>query len=374
MTLPEDTLKRLPLDRLHRDAGARMGGFAGYDMPLSYPPGTLKEHAACRSAAALFDVSHMGQIEIRGEAPLAALETVAPGALAGLQLRKTRYTVLLNERGGVVDDLMVTHWPDPDGTDFAGLVVNASRIAEDLALLRAKLPKDVEIRHRDDLALLALQGPKAAAIMARLDPGAEALPFMQAHLGEIHGVPVAMTRSGYTGEDGFEISLPAGKAEAIASLLLDAGAVWAGLAARDTLRLEAGLCLYGQELNEEISPVEADIVFAIGKKRRTQGDFPGHTRIMEELTDGPTRRRVGLRLEGRAPARAGTEIVNADGAVIGTVTSGTIGPTVGAPIAMAMLPPAYARPGTAVKAQIRGRTVPAEIVELPFVPHRYYRP
>jgi len=371
---PDSALQRLPLDALHRAAGARMGSFAGYDMPLSYPAGTLREHAACRAGAALFDVSHMGQIELHGSAPLQALEAAAPAALSRLGALRMRYTVLLNDSGGVVDDLMVTHWPEMAGQPpYAGLVVNASRKAEDLALLRARL-RDVEIRQRNDLALLALQGPGAAPIMAALDPASDGLRFMQARRADIGGIPVAMTRSGYTGEDGFELSLPAAAAAAFAEKLIAGGAQWAGLAARDTLRLEAGLCLYGQELTEAISPIEADIAFAIGKRRREAGDFPGAERILHEFTEGPSRRRIGLRLDGKAPARAGTEIADSDGRVIGRVTSGTVGPTVGAPIAMAMLPPEYAKPGTTVQALIRGRPQPAHVTALPFVPHRYVRP
>lgn len=368
-------LIRLPLDALHRRHGARMMPFAGYDMPVQYTAGTLKEHAACRESAVLFDVSHMGQVEVNGAEPLKALERIAPGALQTLAPNRLRYTVLLNDRGGIIDDLMVTHWAADGGEAQAGLVLNAARKDTDMAALRAALDGYAEIVPRPDLSLLALQGPQAAAIIASMNQDLAALPFMHAMRTTLDGIPVSVTRSGYTGEDGYEISVANRDAAALAELLLAQPAVLpAGLAARDTLRLEAGLCLYGNDIDEDTSPVEANIVFAMGKKRREQlGDFPGAERIQRELTRGPDRIRVGIKLDSRSAARGGTTIQDGEGSGIGTVTSGAYSPTLGVAIAMGYVPPAFATAGTRLGLSVRGKTQAAEIVPMPFVEQRYFR-
>ncbi|MEM8789681.1 MAG: glycine cleavage system aminomethyltransferase GcvT [Pseudomonadota bacterium] len=357
--------KKTALAAFHAAQGARMVDFAGWEMPVQYA-GVIAEHAAARQGAALFDVSHMGQVELRGADPAAALERLVPGGITSLAAGAARYTVLTNDAGGVIDDLIVTH-----GHDHLFLVVNAARAAEDLAHLRAGLD-GVEIVERTDLALLAVQGPAAEAAVAGLLPGAAALRFMHSAVLDWGGVSVRTSRLGYTGEDGFELSLPAARAEDLAAALAAAGVVPAGLGARDSLRLEAGLCLYGQDLDEDTSPAEAGLGWAIPKRRRAAGDFPGAARIVRELAEGPTRRLVGLRPAGRAPARADTP-VQAGGAAAGTVTSGGFGPTLDGPISMGYVAVAQAAPGTAVDLIVRGKPLPAQVTALPFVPHRYRR-
>jgi len=365
-----DDLKTTPLDALHRALGARMVPFAGYAMPVQYPAGILAEHAQCRAKAALFDVSHMGQGVLRGEGAAEALEALTPADVIGLKPGRQRYALLTEEDGGIRDDFMVAN-----RGDHLFLVVNAACKDEDFAHIAAHLPSRVALARLDDRALLALQGPAAEAVIARLG-GAEAaaLPFLGIAETTLAEIPVLASRSGYTGEDGFEISVAADRAEALAkALLADPDVAPAGLGARDSLRLEAGLCLYGNDIDRTTSPVEAALAWTIGRRRRAAWDFPGAARVREELERGPKRLRVGLRPEGRAPARAHTAIVAADGAPIGEVTSGGFGPTLGAPVAMGYVAAAYAAAGTAVELMVRGRPLPARVSPTPFVPHRYRR-
>ncbi|MBN8998279.1 MAG: glycine cleavage system aminomethyltransferase GcvT, partial [Rhizobiales bacterium] len=334
----EADLQETPLAALHRELGARMVPFAGYAMPVQYPRGIIAEHNWTRESAGLFDVSHMGQAVLVGPdhaTTARALEALTPGDFLNLAPSHIRYTLLTTGAVGIIDDLMVTRPADPAEDGVLGLVVNAGRKAIDYAHLAAKLPAGVELVVADDRALLALQGPKAADVLARHVPGAAALGFMTAARATLGGVACALSRSGYTGEDGYEISVPGASAEAVARLLLAEPEVQPiGLGARDSLRLEAGLCLYGHDIDEVTSPAEADLGFAVPKRRRMEGGFPGAGRILGEFADGAPRLRVGIRPEGRAPAREGTEIRDASGALVGIVTSGGFGPTVGGPIAM----------------------------------------
>lgn len=368
---------RTPLHALHIELGARMAPFAGYDMPIQYKSGILAEHAHTRSKTGLFDVSHMGQAYLDGPdhgTVARALETLCPAEILGLAPGRQRYTQFLNAEGGVIDDLMVTRPLGADGR--LALVVNASRKAEDFALLRAALPASVRLTVRDDDALVALQGPGAAPALMRLAPnsGAASMAFMSARPLDLAGFAAEVSRSGYTGEDGYEISLPANKVEAFArKLLADSEVAPIGLGARDTLRLEAGLCLYGHELDETIDPIEAGLAWSIQKRRRVEGGFPGAARIQAALSSGPAKRRVGLRLDGRAPARDGAEIVDADGKAIGIVTSGGFGPSVGAPIAIGYVDAKHAAVGTTVGLVVRGKALPALVSALPFHPHAYHR-
>ncbi|MFO1122649.1 MAG: glycine cleavage system aminomethyltransferase GcvT [Hyphomicrobiales bacterium] len=366
--------KRTPLYEEHVRAGARMVPFAGYDMPVQYPTGIIAEHTWTRSSAGLFDVSHMGQCFVEGpdtETAARALERLLPADVLGLQPRQQRYSQLLAEDGGTLDDLMVTRTAE-EGTFY--VVVNASRKEHDYGWIGAHLPRNVELTPRDDLALVALQGPKAEAVMAKLAPELGALAFMQTTDVAVKGMALQVSRSGYTGEDGFEISLMARDAVRLWSLLLEDERVKpVGLGARDSLRLEAGLCLYGHELTDAISPVEADLVWSIGKRRRSDGGFIGAARVQQELAQGPARKRVGLKPQGRAPAREGTVITDAAGREIGVVTSGGFGPTVGGPVAMGYVEARSSVPGTPVQLIVRGNALPAEIVRLPFVPNRFKR-
>jgi aminomethyltransferase len=370
-------LLRTPLHALHVELGARMVPFAGYDMPVNYPAGILAEHLHTRAGAGLFDVSHMGQALIEGPdhaASARALERLCPADILNLAPGRQRYTQFLNAEGGIVDDLMVTRPARADGRLL--LVVNAARKAVDFDLLRAKLPADVRLTILDTLALIALQGPQAAGVLARFAPGqnVETMPFMSARSLRLSGVEANVSRSGYTGEDGFEISIPAESAKAFARRLLAEPEVRPiGLGARDSLRLEAGLCLYGHELDETIDPIEAGLNWSIQKRRRIEGGFAGAERIQAALASGPRRKRVGIRPEGRAPAREGAEIVNQAGAVIGVVTSGGFGPSVGSPIAMGYVASESAAPGTPIGLIVRGKTLGASVVALPFHPNAYYR-
>lgn len=374
---PTPALLRTPLYALHLELGARMVPFAGYEMPVQYAPGVIKEHLHTREAAGLFDVSHMGQALLTGPdhaSVVAALEALVPGDMAGLEPGQQRYTQLLNDGGGIIDDLMVTRPLAPAESGSLMLVVNASRKAVDYAHIAARLPEGVTLRPLEDRALIALQGPGAAAVMAGLCPDAAALDFMTATLAELAGIPCHVSRSGYTGEDGFEISTAASDIEAAARALLAHPAVKPiGLGARDTLRLEAGLCLYGHELDETTSPVEAGLVWSLGKARRETGGFPGAERIQRELRDGPARKRVGIRLTGRAPAREGCGIVSAGGEPVGLVTSGSYAPSLGNPIVMGYVAATHAERGTALQIVIRGTPHPATVVPVPFVPNRYFR-
>ncbi len=349
--------------------------FAGYDMPVQYPAGIIAEHTHTRNAAGLFDVSHMGQAELAGDDPAAALERLVPGDIRGLKPGHMRYTLLLNEQGGILDDLMVARPVDagePPRRLF--LVVNAACKEADFAHIAARLAGVAELRLAEDRALLALQGPQAATVLARLAPAVTDLRFMQAATMPLRGAGCLVSRSGYTGEDGFEISVPAGQAEDLARALLAAPEVRpVGLGARDSLRLEAGLCLYGHDITETTTPVEASLAWTIGRRRRAEGGFPGYEAIRRQLEEGVPRRRVGLHPEGRAPVREGAAVDDIEGAAIGTVTSGGYGPTVGGPVAMGYVATPYAEPGTPVRFIVRGRPVPGAVAALPFVPPGYHR-
>jgi aminomethyltransferase len=361
-------LERTPLHALHLARGARMVPFAGYEMPVQYPTGILAEHLHTRAQAGLFDVSHMGQVALRG-ATADALEALVPGDLRALPPERMRYTLLLNDNGGIIDDLMAIR----RGADFYA-VGNAARKHADVAHLRERLGGSVSVELLSEQALLALQGPAAAAVLSRLVPNIASLPFLGCALIEQPGDNWFVTRSGYTGEDGFEISLAAGHAAALAEQLLAEPEVMpVGLGARDTLRLEAGLCLYGHDIDETTTPVEAGLAWTIGRRRRAEGGFPGAAAVLRELAEGPRRKRVGIRPDGRAPAREGSEIVDSAGRSIGHVTSGGFGPSVGGPIAMGYVEAAHTPLGTALSLVVRGVARPARVVPLPFVPHRYHR-
>lgn len=369
-TAGTDALLRTPLYDLHLKLGAKMVPFAGYDMPVQYPMGVMGEHLHTRQKAGLFDVSHMGQARLSpvghdADAPQ-LLEQLVPGGLQSLKEGHIRYTQLTDASGGILDDLMVTRF----GRD-AWLVVNAAckgadftHIAEQLA---GQAGLDIAAR-----ALLALQGPAAERVLATLIPAARELAFMQAAYADWQGVEVLVSRCGYTGEDGFEISLPEAAAVAFAeALLADADVAPIGLGARDSLRLEAGLCLYGHDIDRTTSPVEADLLWTIPARRRAEGGYPGAEIILSQINNGPARKRVGLLPDGRAPAREGAEIQSTDGVVIGRVTSGGFGPSAEAPVSMGYVTADHASAGNTVNLIVRGKALPAKIVALPFVPHRY---
>ncbi len=357
----------LPLDAWHRARGGRMVSFAGYEMPIQYE-GIMAEHGWTREHAGLFDVSHMGQLLFSGEGADRALETLLPGDIIGLKEGRTRYSLLLDADGGILDDLMVTR-----RTNGLYMVVNGATKYDDIGHLREHLPDEITINHMDEQALLALQGPEAAAALSQLVAGVDALGFMQAGAFRWRTYDLWISRSGYTGEDGFEISLPADAAEAFADELCALEAVKPiGLGARDSLRLEAGLPLYGHDLDENIDPVTAGLAFAISKRRRAEGGFPGADRILALLANGAPVKRVGLALEGRLPAREGAKVF-AQGEEVGSVTSGGFAPSLGAPIAMAYVPAALATPGTRLEIEVRGKHLAATVTPMPFVPHRYHR-
>jgi aminomethyltransferase len=362
-------LKQTPLYALHRELGAKMVPFAGYEMPVQYPTGILAEHLHTRAQAGLFDVSHMGQIRLAGAGCVTALERLVPGDLEALQPMRMRYTLLLNEPGGILDDLMATRL-----ADGLFLVVNAARKGADVAHLRDHLGTRASIEPLADRALLALQGPAAANVLSRFIEGIAQLRFVSAAEVTIGGRQCLVTRSGYTGEDGFEISLPAGEAEGFARrLLAEPEVLPVGLGARDSLRLEAGLCLYGHDIDETTTPIEADLAWTIGKRRRAEGGFPGAATILRQLSEGARCKRVGIRPDGRAPAREDTEIVDDAGNRLGKVTSGGFGPSVGGPVAMGYVNSAHAMEGATLQLLVRGAARPAHVVRLPFVPTRYYR-
>ncbi|MEE4237869.1 MAG: glycine cleavage system aminomethyltransferase GcvT [Anderseniella sp.] len=365
-----DTLHKTPLCAVHEALGARMVPFAGYLMPVQYPTGIIAEHNHTREKCGLFDVSHMGQAWLKGpgfETVAGALEALVPADLGSLQPGRQRYSQLLNEQGGCIDDLMIARSAHPDMQNGLFLVVNASRKHIDFAHLRERLPAGIELEELPGLALLALQGPRAEAVLEVLLPGVAALEFMQGAPFTFEGEGIYATRSGYTGEDGYEISVPASKAEALWTALTAHDDVKPiGLGARDSLRLEAGLSLYGHELDETVSPVEASLLWSIPKHRREQGGFPGAARIQREIAEGPSRKIAGIKPEGRAPAREGT-VIMADGEEVGVITSGGFGPTVGGPVALGFVPPALAKPGTKLDLMVRGKALPAEVVKLPFV-------
>jgi aminomethyltransferase len=374
---PPEQLSVTPLHALHLARGGRMVPFAGYSLPVQYADGIIAEHNHTRSAAGLFDVSHMGQAFLVGpdHATVArALEALVPADILGLGPGRQRYTQLLNAEGGIVDDLMVTRSSDPAEDGVLMLVVNAARKDADFAHFAAGLPAGVRLLRANHRALIAVQGPLAADVVSRHSRDIAAMDFMSAQSASFDGIDCHVSRSGYTGEDGYEISVKATRVIAIVERLLDDPRVkLAGLGARDSLRLEAGLCLYGHDIDETTSPVEAALTWSIARRRREDGGFPGAARISAEIAEGPKRGRVGIKPEGRAPAREGTEIRQSDGAVIGRVTSGGFGPTVEGPIAMGYVEPAHAQPGTQVVLIVRGKELPASVVPLPFVPHRYRR-
>ena len=363
---PDEPLA-LPLDGWHRARGARMVPFAGYQMPIQYE-GIMAEHLWTRESAGLFDVSHMGQLILSGEGVEAALEKMVPGDIAALAEGKQRYSLLLAEDGGILDDLMITRAP-------MGLyvVVNGAVKWDDIAHLREYLPDEITISHLEDRALLALQGPKAVDALKRVVPGVDRLFFMEASSFLWGLEPLWISRSGYTGEDGFEISLPAEHAAEFADLLCKEPEVKPiGLGARDSLRLEAGLPLYGHDLDPATDPVEGDLSFAISKRRRAEGGFPSADRILKALAGGAARKRVGLSVEGKMPVREGA-LLFAGADVVGEVTSGGFAPTVNAPIAMGYVATVHAAVGTALEAEVRGKRVAVTVTALPFVPHRYHR-
>lgn len=363
----------LPLDAWHRAHGARMVEFAGYEMPIQYD-GIMAEHEWTRTAAGLFDVSHMGQLVFSGAGAAKALESVLPGDIAGLGDGRMRYSLLLGEGGGILDDLMVTRRSDDgDGAELY-MVVNGATKYDDIAYLLDALTDDVTMNLMDDQALVALQGPKAVDALARIVPGVTALTFMTAAAFDWNGTALWISRSGYTGEDGFEISVPADAVVALADALLAQPEVKPiGLGARDSLRLEAGLPLYGHDLDADITPVMADLGFALSKRRREAGDFAGAARILAEREAGPVAKRVGLLVDGRQPVREGATVVDDEDSDVGKVTSGGFAPTVGAPIAMAYVPAAMATPGTRIRLTQRGKVHMATVTAMPFVPHRYVR-
>lgn len=370
-----DTLLKTPLYDLHVELGGKMVPFAGYAMPVQYPLGIMKEHNHVREKAGLFDVSHMGQAYVRsndGSDPIKTLEKIMPSALAVLKPGKMRYTVLLNDEGGIEDDLMVTRTHEPDG--MAYIVVNAAFKEKDYGIIEDQLGDTLMLEPLEDRALLALQGPAAEAVLASIAPEVADLGFMEATSVTLEGVVCWVARCGYTGEDGFEISVPEEDADAFARRLLDHDDVEAiGLGARDSLRLEPGLCLSGHDFDGTKSPVEAGITFALGKKRREAGDFIGSERILRELAEGTETSRVGILPSGRAPAREGTEIADTDGNIIGVVTSGGFGPTLGGPVAMGYVPAAFTAIGTEINLMVRGKAMPATVAAMPFVEQRYKR-
>ena len=364
-----ESLNETPLAALHRELGGRLVPFAGYSMPVQYPAGILTEHLHTREKAGLFDVSHIGQGELVGEGAAAALERLTPADVQILKPGRQKYGLLTNAAGGIEDDFMVANLGDR-----LFLVVNASRKDVDFAAIEAALPPGVKLNRFEDRALLALQGPLAVACIATLAPDIAALPFMGIGRFTIAGTDTIVSRSGYTGEDGVEISVRADQAEAFARTLLALpGVAPIGLGARDSLRLEAGLCLYGNDIDETTSPVEAALVWTIGKRRRMEWNFPGAERVRDELANGAKRIRVGLKPEGRQPARGHTPIHAPGGAQIGEITSGGFGPSLNGPMAMGYVAREFANDGTALELLVRGKALPARVAPMPFVPHRYVR-
>ncbi len=362
------TLNRTPLHMLHVELGGKLVDFAGWEMPVQYPMGIMGEHKQCREKAAVFDVSHMGQVMLRGENVGEKLEALCPQAYATLKPGKARYGFFTNMDGGIMDDLIVSN-----AGDHYFVVVNAALRHQDIPHMRDKLD-GVEVIEIFDRALVAVQGPKAEDVVGALCPAARDLKFMETTLADIMGVECRISRLGYTGEDGYEISIPEGKAiEITKAFLAHEDCEPAGLGARDSLRLEAGLCLYGNDIDQSTSPIEASLGWAIQKRRKEEGGFPGAGRIQKELAEGPARKLVGIQPDGRAPARQGVEIQSAEGTPIGQITSGSFGPTVGGPVAMGYVSKGHGEPGETVNLIIRGKAQPARIVALPFVTQNYKR-
>jgi len=370
----DQELLTTPLHALHIEVGAKMVPFAGYDMPVQYPLGVKKEHLHTRDAAGLFDVSHMGQLRLHGEGAAAFLESLVPVDIIDLAQGKQRYAFFTNEQGGIMDDLMVANLGD-----HLFVVVNAACKEQDINHLQAHIPSDVELEVIDDRALLAIQGPKAAEVLARFQPAVAEMLFMDVQKLELLGEECIISRSGYTGEDGYEISVPADKAEALArALTAEQEVEWIGLGARDSLRLECGLCLYGHDLDQTTTPVEASLLWGIQKVRRTggerEGGFPGADIILKQIeSKDVSRKRVGLVGLTKAPVREGAELFDADGNKVGVVTSGTAGPNAGKPVSMAYLRADLTEIGTEVFAEVRGKLLPMAVEKMPFVPQRYYR-
>lgn len=373
MNTVTELIARTPLYNLHLELGARMVPFAGYEMPLQYPMGILKEHLHTRSKAGLFDVSHMGQVRLTGKNAAAALETLVPVDIIDLDINRQRYALFTNEQGGILDDLMVSN-----GGDYLFLVVNAACKQQDIAYLRQHLSGQCTVEELSDRALLALQGPEAGAVMARLAPETAKMIFMDTAKVTLVGVECFISRSGYTGEDGFEISVPNEQAETLARLLLVQPEVAPiGLGARDSLRLEAGLCLYGHDMDTQTTPVEAGLSWVLSKVRRAEGaragGYPGATIILAQLASGVERKRVGLLAKDRVPVRDGAQILDAHENVVGQVTSGSFGPTLDGPVAMGYVEIAHAKTGALLHANVRGKAVPVEVTKTPFITQRYYR-
>ncbi len=365
--MTEPTLLKTPLHSLHVERGAKMVPFAGYDMPVQYPAGVKAEHLHTRAKAGLFDVSHMGQVKLTGADAARDFERLVPGDLDGLAVGQMRYSMFTNDKGGILDDLMVCRIED-------GLmvVVNAACKDSDIAHMRTHLSSEITVL--EDRALIALQGPGAEMALSALAPAAATLSFMTGAEMDVDGAACFVTRSGYTGEDGYEISVPADQADALARKLLAQNDVEPiGLGARDSLRLEAGLCLYGHDIDETTTPVEAALTWSIGKRRREEGGFPGADVIIDQIKNGAPRKRVGILPDGRAPAREGTEIQAPDGTSIGTITSGGFGPTLEAPLAMGYVTTGHAAAGSAVNVVVRGKALPATTAKMPFVPNGYKR-
>jgi aminomethyltransferase len=375
--MSEDILQRTPLYEAHKALGAKLVPFAGYEMPVQYPTGILAEHNWTRQNAGLFDVSHMGQCFIIGPdfaTTSAAMEKIVPADIAGLTPHQQRYSQLLAEDGGILDDLMITRTAYAGYEGWLYVVVNASRKVHDYAHITKYLPQGVTLKPGEDMALLALQGPKAEAVLAKHAPAVRDLKFMHYASLDIGGVQAHVSRSGYTGEDGFELSVWNKDVAKLWNLLLaDSLVKPIGLGARDSLRLEAGLCLYGHDIDETTSPVEAGLTWSIAKRRREEGGFIGAGRVQKELAQGVSRKRVGIKPEGRAPAREGTEITDVNGRKIGVITSGGFGPSVNGPVAMGYVETESSVHGTKIQLLVRGQAMPATIVKLPFIANNFKR-
>lgn len=369
----EETLKKTPLYDLHVELGARMVPFAGYSMPVQYPAGIVKEHTHTRERAGLFDVSHMGQVRISGAEAACALESLMPIDIVDLPVGQQRYALFTNEAGGVMDDVMVANL----GSNLI-VVVNAGCKAQDIAHMQDRIGARCRIELLSDRSLLAIQGPKAAIVMTRLAPELATMTFMAVKAVKLRGVECIVSRSGYTGEDGYEISVPNDNVTALARELLSHEEVMpVGLGARDSLRLEAGLCLYGHDLDDKTTPVESSLLWALSKPRRADGarpgGYPGSDKVLGQIKDGVSRKRVGLLPRDRMPVREAAQLFDEAGNSVGVVTSGSFGPTLNRPCAMGYVQTSLAQPGTVLRALVRGKHVPIEVVRTPFVPQRYYR-